>query len=377
MEVLTTKESASWMNVLHECGRYDFYHLPRYHALAEQAGEGMAHLFVHREAGHTIALPLLIRSLAGLPGAQANWNDATSVYGYAGPIGSAAPEPVIRHFQEALQERLRELEVVALFSRLHTFFPQQELLAGLGDCQTLKQTVSIDLTQPIEKQRAGYRKNHKEGVNRLRRAGLKCVEDTDRRYLADFVALYHETMRRVDATPEYFFPRAYFEELLASLETPARLFVCLQGSQVVCGGVFIHCCGILQYHLGGTRDDALRAAPMKLLVDDVRLWANREGHSVLHLGGGVSCGADDQLLHFKLGFSDRVHDFRVWRWILNADAYQRLCDEKSKGDRLAGLQSSSGFFPAYRAPAIASQTATIAPSVSVIDGNQLATGVTP
>ena len=94
----------------------------------------------------------------------------------------AVPPGVARNFQAALHAELRERGVVAAFSRLHPLLDQGDLLAGLGETPAVSQTVSIDLTAPPEVQRARYRKNHKEGVNRLRRAGYTCAHDPDFRY---------------------------------------------------------------------------------------------------------------------------------------------------------------------------------------------------
>jgi len=69
MRVLTTSQSDEWLSVLRHCSAmHDVYHLPGYHAVAERRGEGEARLFAYKQAGYTIALPLIIRTLADLPG---------------------------------------------------------------------------------------------------------------------------------------------------------------------------------------------------------------------------------------------------------------------------------------------------------------------
>ena len=352
LEVLTTDEFDAWTQVLKRCGRYDFYHLPKYHALAEQMGEGAARLFVWTEQDYTIALPLLLRPLDELPGAEPGWTDATSVYGYAGPIQSHSevPAAVVNNFQQALREELNALRVVTLFSRLNTFLPQADVLAGLGECQTLQKTVSIDLTLPLATQRAGYRQSLKAAVNKVRRAGVTCVHDRDGAYLDDFVRIYHETMHRVEAGQQYYFTPDYFTQTLKHLGTSANLFMGMHEGRAVCGAFFIECGGIVQNHLSGTLDEALPIAPMKLLLDEARVWATGMGYQVLHLGGGVTPDPHDPLLHFKAGFSTRQHDFNVWRWILAPDAYRRLGEQKSCANEQLGVEiASAGFFPAYRA----------------------------
>jgi hypothetical protein len=132
-----------------------------------------------------------------------------------------------------------------------------------------------------------------------------------------------------------------------------HLFVCLDQGRPVCAGLFLVCEGILQYHLGGTLSNALKQAPMKLLVDEVRLWANTQGLRVFHLGGGTNPQPENSLLHFKLGFSDRAHTFRVWRWVLAPEVYQQLCLGKARWNEAQQVKAAvPEYFPAYRCPTV-------------------------
>jgi hypothetical protein len=85
----------------------------------------------------------------------------------------------------------------------------------------------------------------------------------------------------------------------------------------------------------------------------VRLWGIRQGLRVFHLGGGVTPHPDDTLLYFKMGFSDRTHEFATWRWVVFPEVYQRLCAEKVRRDERHRLQVANPFFfPAYRSPGV-------------------------
>ena len=77
-----------------------------------------------------------------------------------------------------------------------------------------------------------------------------------------------ETMRRVKAEQSYFFDPTYFSDLAKSLGRALKLFVVrMPDGEVISGGLFTLCEGIVQYHLGGTRDTALKLSPMVLLLD--------------------------------------------------------------------------------------------------------------
>ena len=358
--VLRPEQRTRWMDVLAQSFQHDFYHLPAYHALAEERGEGQAYLFLCTEGDHFVAVPLLLRSIGTEPGLERlgeGWWDATCVYGYAGPVASHTniPDAVLQRFRIALRKALFERRIVSAFSRLHPLIPQRGFLAGLGECTFIGQTVSVDLTLPVDVQRAQYRKNHKRDINKLRRLGATWLHDQNKIYLDEFVEIYHDTMQRVGASDVYLFEKAYFERLLSTSESQFHLFLCLMEKEVICGGLFALCDGIVQYHLGGTRSSFLELSPMKLLFDTVRLWANEQQARVFHLGGGTGV-QEDTLFHFKAGFSDQRHAFATWGWVLLPDVYDQLCQAKVRedGGKALGL-SSAEFFPAYRYPVASAQ----------------------
>ncbi len=357
LRVLTATDQEAWLEVLGRSGAHDFYHLPQYHRMAEERGEGSARLFVYREGPHEIALPLLLRAIDGAD--PDGWKDATSIYGYGGPVSSSdeVPDSVVSNFQSALRATMIEERVVAAFSRLHPLLAQLRLLAGLGECRPGGQTVSIDLTLSPEAQRLKYSGSYRTRINKLVRNGVTCTIDPDLRHLAEFVELYHENMRRVNAHASYFFDADYFASLAGKLGSILRLFVARSGDELIAGGLFTLCRGIAQYHLGATGDAYLKLSPMALIMDTVRQWSHAQGARVLHLGGGVGA-KEDSLFCFKAGFSDRRHQFETWRWVIAPDAYKQLCEARLRRNRDDGMEAASAdYFPAYRCPAVPRVTA--------------------
>jgi lipid II:glycine glycyltransferase (peptidoglycan interpeptide bridge formation enzyme) len=348
LRVIGSDQPDAWLEVVRGAVQHDFYFLPGYHAQAAQRENGDAQLFVYTHGRNTLALPLVIRRID----ADSPWHDATSVYGYAGPLASAReiPAEVVAGFQRALAEALAARKVVAVFSRLHPLMRQRELLHGLGQLRAQGETVSIDLTAPLEAQRANYSATIKTRLNRLRRNGFSATIDAENRHLDEFIAIYHETMRRVGAAPAYFFARDYFTGLVEALgETLRLLLVKGPDGRVVSAGLFTLCDGIAQYHLGGTRQEALPHSPMALLLDAARLWASENGARVFHLGGGVGARADS-LFEFKAKLSPERNQFATWRWILNEAVYEKLAAGHASTLMLQDREPAPGFFPAYRAP---------------------------
>src|SRR5205085_5580853 len=172
------------------------------------------------------------------------------------------------------------------------------------------------------------RQRFREAITRSRREGLTVSRTDEADDYQEFIRMYHETMRRVGAADSYFFGEVYFARLRQALGARLHLFLCRDRGAPIGGGLFMACDGILQYHLGATADAALKSSPAKLIVDEVRIWAHTNGFRVLHLGGGTTSAADDSLLHFKRGFSDRTHEASVWRWVVFPEQNARLCAEK-------------------------------------------------
>src|SRR5205823_11810158 len=177
---------------------------------------------------------------------------------------------------------------------LHPLLPEQTtLLQGIGDYQPAGATVSINLSLPPVEQRAQYDGTIRKRMNRLARLGATCALDPEQRHLPEFIALYHETMRRVKAKESYFLDPMYFSDLAKSLGPVLKLFVVkMPDGEVISGGLFTLCEGIVQYHLGGRRDNALKLSLMVLLLETVGRWAIESGEQIFVLGGGLAAQTD-------------------------------------------------------------------------------------
>jgi hypothetical protein len=332
LEVIPATDAARWHEVLSQTDGFDFYHLPEYHWVAEQNGEGRGVLFVYREASQVAAWPFLLRPvemLAGLEQAGQGFHDATSVYGYPGPICSSGVRndtAFIHRFNLALQGTFKELKLVSLFSRLHPLL-ENVALVTMGAVAGLGETVCIDLSLSPATQMACYRKSHRYEVRKARRQGMQVYQDQDWTHFDDFFQLYTVTMRKVDADERYYFDRRYFLRLREALGERLQLFVAQQDGIVCSAALFIHTGDIIQYHLAGSDPDYAKLAPSKLVLDEARLWGNSLGTHFLHLGGGVG-SRKDSLFSFKAGFSPLRCKFFVWHYTVLPEMYSQLVDAR-------------------------------------------------
>jgi hypothetical protein len=190
--------------------------------------------------------------------------------------------------------------------------------------------------------RSQLRNNHRRDICRLHAQSFTVVEDDWTQY-DQFIKIYREAMRRLDAAPCYLFPHDYFINLRQALGSRLHLISVLAPNRsIACAALIMETEGLVGYHLGATAQEYRHLAPTKLMLEHVIHWAKAAGNKILHLGGGVGA-RDDALLRFKTGFSDLRSTFQTWRVICDQKRYVELTEA------VGGYNTPiNGFFPSYR-----------------------------
>ncbi len=339
-----------WTDALRDL-RHDFYHMPEYVRLCVSLYEGgRPCAFIARDADGLFLLPLILRPIE-IGSVESSLLDAISPYGYASPIVSVRrgcdESQFLERAIDALVECLAGQKVVSVFCRLHPMLAlPHEPLQRRGTIVEHGPTVYCDLRRSPSELWNATRETVRRQIRRVEQEGYVAEEDTDWDRYDDFQEVYADTMRRVGASEWYFFDREHFAQLRGALAGTMHLIVVRSVSQVVCAGLFSQSCGIVQYHLAGTRDGYEKCDVSKLLIHYAREWTKERGNDVLHLGGGVGA-ANDSLLHFKSGFSKLRSTFHTWRLIVDPDAYRELVAQ-SRALSDSHDEEPSGYFPEYR-----------------------------
>ena len=333
-----------WDRVVEAACFSDVFHTVGYTKVFAEYDGAAPELLVYKEPPYFIALPLLIRRIP----TRRDLFDATSVYGYAGPIAShpveEIPPEVICGFQDVLHRALADRGIVSLFCRLHPLMKQARLIAGLGTgAVTVGETISIDLTLPPEVQWRCFRRNHRQDLKRMEALGVRCEIDRSWAHVAHFIDMYQQSMVRLGADRWYNFNEALFYGIKKHAGEHFHLFNCHYGGDICCGvmvslyGEVAHC------FLSASASKHDRLPAMKLAFDVARKWAQLKGARCLFLGGGVHA-KHDSLFHFKAGFSDKRHGFSVWRWVILQKEYADLCVAVGEVEH----EDTDIKFPAYR-----------------------------
>ncbi|YAF97750.1 MAG: FemAB family protein [Nodularia sp. CChRGM 3473] len=343
----------TWLDILQYL-EHDVYHLPEYLYTEGKRTNSIPQAILLSEDDKIFYLPYLLRSCNQLFDDCLEYKDIFDIVspnGYPGillnEVAASTPEFLKLAIQE-LMRVLQERKVCSAFLRLHPIINQgfdQKLSSQIFSISG--ETVSIDLTVSVEEIWHQTRPEHRTHINRCKRAGFIAKIVPLAEYIDDFIFIYHQTMNRVDAKKSFYFDSEYFNNL-ANLNEKVHLCIVELANQVACAGIFTECCGIVQYHLGGTKSEFLKQTPSKLMFDYVRLWAKERGNKVLHLGGGVGA-AKDSLYNFKAGFSKQRHPFLTLRLIIDEEKYTNLVLARAK---LLNTEPktllNSNYFPAYR-----------------------------
>ena len=331
-------DKTEWQQTLNDIGHFDFYHTYDYHYLSKKNDE-KAVLFKYTEENNVICFPLLIRNIK-----NSTFFDATSVYGYAGPIQKNIDTNFNNeHFTEAINQYFAEENIISVFSRLNPFIKHQDIvLHAIGETKILGNIVNIDLTNNLKEQKNSFSKTTMRYINKCRKlCDVKisnCPSDVD-----NFINLYYENMKRVNAKKDYYFSKEYFFKFINSTDYQTDIFFVIhkETREIISAALMVKTNDVVQYHLSGTKANYLHLSPIRLIIDEMRINATKENKTFFNLGGGLG-NMNDGIFRFKSSFSKDFKPFKVWKHIVNHNAYSRLVEEH------ATPECDPEFFPLYR-----------------------------
>ncbi|MCL6294970.1 peptidoglycan bridge formation glycyltransferase FemA/FemB family protein [Jejuia spongiicola] len=327
-----------WQNTLEGIGHYDFYHTYDYHHLSKSKNE-KAILLKYEEENKVICFPLIIRKIS-----DSGFYDATSVYGYSGPLQKNIDKNFKNDaFSEALNNYFIKEKIISVFSRLNPYIANQDIVLNhIGEIKRLWKVVNIDLTIDLKKQRELYSRTTKRYINKCRKL-CDIIISNSASSIDDFVDLYYENMNRVNAKENYYFSKEYFLKFIngEDYKTDIVLAVFKETGEIISAALMVKTNDIVQYHLSGTKAEYLYLSPIRLLIDEMRIKATLKNKTYFNLGGGLG-NTDDGLFKFKSSFSKDYKPFKIWKHIVNNDAYDSLVEQYATSD------CDSSFFPLYR-----------------------------
>lgn len=295
----TSGITSSWDHLLEQMPGHlwDVYMREGYITLHENRSD-TAQCFFYKESGETFLLPHVLVESKDCPAKYA----ARSTYGYGGPLSTSDDGQFIAAACASFAESMKVSGVGSVNLRFHPILENQKLVSEDWIVTANRRTAGIDLAQAPESLLAQMHQNHRNVVRKAERLGLQFVWDSRLERIADFIPLYAATMSRLDAEDAYRYPDTYFHALREKLGADVNLALVLHGDTVISGALFLRHGEVSHYHLSGTDIESRTTGAGTFLLYKSALELQRNGSTLLHVGGGTTPDADDSLFRFKRRF---------------------------------------------------------------------------
>lgn len=295
--------------------------------------EGTRPQLLHfRDGTGELALPLLLRPIPG-----GGW-DATSAYGYGGPVARGHTDPAV--LGTALDRWARRNGVVTTFLRLNPLLGNGRRVPPTAELIDAGNTVLWDVSRGRDL-RAALHTDHRRNIRKAEAAGLVTTVVRRPASLEQFRALYETTMSRLGAEPFFHFPAAYFDALLIpdDVLVPVLVEAWLDG-RMVAGLLCPETRQGLHAHLSAGDETARSVGASSRCYLAAGEWAQAQGLGWVHLGGGQGGDTSSTLYRFKRSI-DRFGEPRVFQ-------IAKIVHDRDRYRELSGSDSTAGFFPPWR-----------------------------
>ncbi|MDM1780926.1 GNAT family N-acetyltransferase [Acinetobacter indicus] len=318
----------------------DIYHSIEWLLLNKDLQEGEIYCIFLEDEKNCAFFPLIKRKIKGT-----SFFDLITPYGYGGVAFKKNTDITFKeNIFKLLKDCLSDTNCISVFLRLHPLLnnnvKESEFVFSNGI------TLATNLNSSYSDLYSKYSSGHKYDLKKSKKnENISIVDDIDFIFFDEFIEIYLETMRYLQATDFYFFDREYFYRMKGLLADRLKLVVVKCNEQVIGASLFMLDNGIIQYHLSGTTIDGKKYQPSKLILDYMIAWGISQDYHFLHLGGGVG-GQQDALYKFKKGFSADEYSFYTVRLIINNTVYRQLCLDLKLTN--VEIDNISNFFPLYR-----------------------------
>ena len=322
----------------------DVYFLPGYGQAAAVADDGEWVLIEAFDGAWQ--MPLIVQTLAD------GTKDAMSPYGYSGIYASPSLNSLqVQQAWFATVDFLGKEAIISVLLRHSPLVPQAYDLPGLISIVSGHPTIVLepaDGDSAWSNMESRCRNQTRKALKNGYTGDVRAVAAQDLAPDSDFRRLYEQTMKRRDATPQFFFEDGYYRELLAGLG--ANLFIAEvrnPAGDAASSTLLMRHGKLLHYHLAGSNVSDARMGANNLMLWTATQFAVTHGMSQFHLGGGLE--ARDDLFRFKSNFGGRELEYRVSGLVVDEKLYREHVRNRAKAfDVTTDTLLASNHFPAYR-----------------------------
>lgn len=303
-----------------------YYSMPFFKSFSQ--GIENLHCFLYNNHDEYFILPIYINEIKGFNGI----NEATSPYGYSGPLFSDDISNNLKlKIWNEIECKLIENKVVSLFLR---FSLDSDTFGFPGLVVPTMKNIRGEILPDESNQQSNFeykvRKNFKKALkNNLTLRIIKDIEISEEDLNA-FLEIYYSTMNRNNADNSFYFPKNSFEDFIkASCGESVFAFVYDENKRIISTELILTSYDTLFSFLGGTLLEAYNLRPNDFLKVSVINWGRENGYKFYTLGGGY--GANDGIFNYKKSFFPNcIVDYKTGRWIIDKKNYDEICEVSKK-----------------------------------------------
>lgn len=275
-----------------------------------------------------------------------------SPFGYGGPLFEGPTQcrnATETEFLKLFSEELKRRNAVSEFVR-EDLFRDRLVSRQLGELIEQQKNVVVRLNRTPEVIWNEYKHKVRKNVNRAMKSNLRVVFDTSGEHLEEFVAVYHETMKRTNASSDFIIELERFQRLTDTLGGDGGLFFVhvMDGSRIVSTELLLASPTMLYSFLGGTVEDAFKLRPNDLLKHETILRGREHGFHFYVLGGGVQNG--DGIFRYKESFDpEGIVGFFIRKIVHDPTAFANLNEKRQvfEESKHSQWKPKEHFFPPY------------------------------
>jgi hypothetical protein len=293
-------------------------------------------LFLYEGHAGTLFYPFLKRRIFDTP-----YSDLITPYGYGGPeiIGRLTASE-IQQARLSFERWAKQESIVSEMIRFNPLTGNERFMQDWTKVSFMRHTSSIDLRPSLEDIMQAF---HKKTRSMIRKSPASPLTGRTgpRDDLPVFLAFYHETMDRKNASARYYFTATYFEQLMETNPLCESLLLLAEIGGKAVGGYFVLLGKEYAHgHVIGCKLDEPKMFPNQRLEYEAILHAKARGLVALHLGCRYQ--ERDSLFESKCRYTGyRLFEYHQGKSILQPSLYDLLCVRY-------GSNADSDYFPAYR-----------------------------
>lgn len=328
-QVIKASQHREWRNQLAAFARVDVCHMPEYHeAYSLRYGGAEALMWVYRNNNEILCYPFLLTPviLKGDDGKAlvSEFNDISGIYGYSGPLTNSDDKAFLAGAWQAFDQWALEHRVVSEFIRFSTYVDNKSWAHPDTSVEYNRPVAIAWLPGDADTFMAQLNSKTRNMIRKALKSDLVVREVRVGEALAEFRALYQQTMGRNQATDFFMYDDAYYDRLLGLPAGELVLFAVYQQNEMVAAAMGLVHEKMAFYHLGASTLEASRLGAGNLALFSMASALIDRGVECFSVGGGRTTADDDPLFRFKKSNATSVDEFYIGKRVINQEAYDSI-----------------------------------------------------